>query len=78
MYMKLVWFWHTFHFPLAIFENVCDFVKITGETVGEVKAVSSMHQRKAEMASHSDAFIALPGFPSIFVSSYCPLVSMRV
>ncbi|KAH7669146.1 Cytokinin riboside 5'-monophosphate phosphoribohydrolase LOG protein [Dioscorea alata] len=35
--------------------------EITGETVGEVKAVSSMHQRKAEMASHSDAFIALPG-----------------
>nr|AXS75245.1 cytokinin riboside 5'-monophosphate phosphoribohydrolase [Phoenix canariensis]AXS75247.1 cytokinin riboside 5'-monophosphate phosphoribohydrolase [Phoenix paludosa]AXS75248.1 cytokinin riboside 5'-monophosphate phosphoribohydrolase [Phoenix reclinata]AXS75249.1 cytokinin riboside 5'-monophosphate phosphoribohydrolase [Phoenix sylvestris]AXS75252.1 cytokinin riboside 5'-monophosphate phosphoribohydrolase [Phoenix caespitosa]AXS75253.1 cytokinin riboside 5'-monophosphate phosphoribohydrolase len=35
--------------------------EITGETVGEVKAVASMHQRKAEMARHSDAFIALPG-----------------
>ncbi|KAJ9545955.1 hypothetical protein OSB04_025662 [Centaurea solstitialis] len=35
--------------------------EITGETVGEVKAVSSMHQRKAEMARHSDCFIALPG-----------------
>ncbi|XP_019710954.1 cytokinin riboside 5'-monophosphate phosphoribohydrolase LOG1 isoform X2 [Elaeis guineensis] len=35
--------------------------EITGETVGEVKAVASMHQRKAEMAQHSDAFIALPG-----------------
>ncbi|KAJ4774941.1 Cytokinin riboside 5'-monophosphate phosphoribohydrolase [Rhynchospora pubera] len=35
--------------------------EITGETVGEVKAVTSMHQRKAEMARHSDAFIALPG-----------------
>ncbi|XP_039033154.1 cytokinin riboside 5'-monophosphate phosphoribohydrolase LOG1-like [Hibiscus syriacus] len=35
--------------------------EITGETVGEVKAVSDMHQRKAEMARHSDAFIALPG-----------------
>ncbi|KAE9620563.1 hypothetical protein Lal_00019806 [Lupinus albus] len=35
--------------------------EITGETVGEVKAVSDMHQRKAEMAKHSDAFIALPG-----------------
>ncbi|MBA0794832.1 hypothetical protein Gohar_019123, partial [Gossypium harknessii] len=34
---------------------------ITGETVGEVKAVSDMHQRKAEMARQSDAFIALPG-----------------
>lgn len=35
--------------------------EITGETVGEVKAVADMHQRKAEMARHSDAFIALPG-----------------
>ncbi|KAK8713735.1 hypothetical protein V6N13_148946 [Hibiscus sabdariffa] len=35
--------------------------ELTGETVGEVKAVSDMHQRKAEMAKHSDAFIALPG-----------------
>ncbi|XP_029127186.1 cytokinin riboside 5'-monophosphate phosphoribohydrolase LOG1 isoform X2 [Cajanus cajan] len=34
---------------------------ITGETVGEVMAVADMHQRKAEMARHSDAFIALPG-----------------
>ncbi|KAJ9698082.1 hypothetical protein PVL29_007273 [Vitis rotundifolia] len=36
-------------------------MQITGETVGEVKAVADMHQRKAEMARHSDAFIALPG-----------------
>ncbi|KAK4778689.1 hypothetical protein SAY86_006217 [Trapa natans] len=35
--------------------------EITGETVGEVRPVSSMHQRKAEMARQSDAFIALPG-----------------
>uniref|UniRef100_A0ACD5YWN1 Uncharacterized protein n=1 Tax=Avena sativa TaxID=4498 RepID=A0ACD5YWN1_AVESA len=35
--------------------------EISGETVGEVKAVSGMHQRKAEMARQSDAFIALPG-----------------
>ncbi|XP_058098497.1 cytokinin riboside 5'-monophosphate phosphoribohydrolase LOG1-like [Magnolia sinica] len=35
--------------------------EITGETVGEVKPVASMHQRKAEMSRHSDAFIALPG-----------------
>ncbi|KAJ6739583.1 CYTOKININ RIBOSIDE 5'-MONOPHOSPHATE PHOSPHORIBOHYDROLASE LOG1 [Salix koriyanagi] len=35
--------------------------EITGETVGEVKAVADMHQRKAEMARNSDAFIALPG-----------------
>ena len=37
-------------------------MQITGETVGEVKAVADMHQRKAEMAKHSDAFIALPGW----------------
>ncbi|KAI7995681.1 Cytokinin riboside 5'-monophosphate phosphoribohydrolase LOG3 [Camellia lanceoleosa] len=35
--------------------------QLTGETVGEVKAIADMHQRKAEMAKHSDAFIALPG-----------------
>ncbi|XP_009108627.1 cytokinin riboside 5'-monophosphate phosphoribohydrolase LOG5 [Brassica rapa] len=35
--------------------------EITGETYGEVRAVADMHQRKAEMASHSDCFIALPG-----------------
>ncbi|KAJ8754753.1 hypothetical protein K2173_012142 [Erythroxylum novogranatense] len=35
--------------------------EITGETVGEVRAVSNMHQRKAEMARQADAFIALPG-----------------
>ncbi|KAL0383874.1 UNVERIFIED_CONTAM: Cytokinin riboside 5'-monophosphate phosphoribohydrolase LOG5 [Sesamum radiatum] len=33
----------------------------TGETVGEVRMVGGMHQRKAEMARHSDCFIALPG-----------------
>ncbi|XP_020587449.1 LOW QUALITY PROTEIN: cytokinin riboside 5'-monophosphate phosphoribohydrolase LOG1-like [Phalaenopsis equestris] len=35
--------------------------EITGETIGEVRAVSGMHQRKAEMARQADAFIALPG-----------------
>ncbi|PHT37632.1 Cytokinin riboside 5'-monophosphate phosphoribohydrolase LOG4 [Capsicum baccatum] len=35
--------------------------ELTGETVGEVKIVADMHQRKAEMLRHSDAFIALPG-----------------
>nr|VDD57253.1 unnamed protein product [Brassica oleracea] len=36
--------------------------ELTGEAVGEVRAVADMHQRKAEMARHSDAFIALPGY----------------
>ncbi|KAL8227149.1 hypothetical protein R6Q57_016981 [Mikania cordata] len=35
--------------------------EITGVTVGEVKAVADMHERKAEMARQADAFIALPG-----------------
>lgn len=35
--------------------------QLTGETVGEVRPVADMHQRKAEMARHSDCFIALPG-----------------
>ncbi|KAK9289939.1 hypothetical protein L1049_008101 [Liquidambar formosana] len=35
--------------------------EITGEPVGEVRTVSDMHQRKAEMARQADAFIALPG-----------------
>ncbi|KAG6490540.1 probable cytokinin riboside 5'-monophosphate phosphoribohydrolase LOG6 [Zingiber officinale] len=35
--------------------------EITGETLGELKEVTSMHQRKAEMARCADAFVALPG-----------------
>ncbi|KAF7074150.1 hypothetical protein CFC21_079060 [Triticum aestivum] len=35
--------------------------EITGVTVGEVVAVSGMHERKAAMARNADAFIALPG-----------------
>ncbi|KAK1326226.1 Cytokinin riboside 5'-monophosphate phosphoribohydrolase LOG5 [Acorus calamus] len=35
--------------------------EITGVTVGEVRAVADMHERKREMGLHSDAFIALPG-----------------
>ncbi|KAG6513622.1 hypothetical protein ZIOFF_023954 [Zingiber officinale] len=36
-------------------------IEISGETVGEVKVVSNMHERKAVMARQADAFIALPG-----------------
>ncbi|PHU00587.1 Cytokinin riboside 5'-monophosphate phosphoribohydrolase LOG4 [Capsicum chinense] len=35
--------------------------ELTGKTVGEVKVVADMHQRKPEMARNFDAFIALPG-----------------
>nr|CAB3478080.1 unnamed protein product [Digitaria exilis] len=36
-------------------------LEISGASVGEVKVVSDMHERKAEMARQADAFIALPG-----------------
>ncbi|CAA3000662.1 cytokinin riboside 5'-monophosphate phosphoribohydrolase LOG8-like isoform X1 [Olea europaea var. sylvestris] len=36
-------------------------IEISGETIGTVKIVSDMHERKAEMARESEAFIALPG-----------------
>eukprot|EP01018_Ginkgo_biloba_P018100 Gb_31422 [translate_table: standard] len=35
--------------------------EISGQTVGEVRTVADMHERKAEMARQADAFIALPG-----------------
>ncbi|KAF8681887.1 hypothetical protein HU200_045335 [Digitaria exilis] len=35
--------------------------EVSGETLGEVKVVRGMHERKSEMAKHADAFIALPG-----------------
>ncbi|RZC49678.1 hypothetical protein C5167_018109 [Papaver somniferum] len=36
-------------------------LEISGPTVGEVRVVPDMHERKAVMAKESDAFIALPG-----------------
>ncbi|KAA3477436.1 cytokinin riboside 5'-monophosphate phosphoribohydrolase LOG8-like isoform X1 [Gossypium australe] len=36
-------------------------LEISGETVGEVRTVIDMHERKAAMARESDAFVALPG-----------------
>ncbi|CAF1786649.1 hypothetical protein Bca4012_046394 [Brassica carinata] len=36
-------------------------IEISGETVGEVRVVADMHERKAAMAQESEAFIALPG-----------------
>eukprot|EP00246_Nothoceros_aenigmaticus_P016725 TRINITY_DN7794_c0_g1_i1.p1 TRINITY_DN7794_c0_g1~~TRINITY_DN7794_c0_g1_i1.p1 ORF type:complete len:221 (-),score=27.70 TRINITY_DN7794_c0_g1_i1:383-1045(-) len=35
--------------------------EISGHTVGELRAVTDMHTRKAEMAKQADAFIAMPG-----------------
>lgn len=36
-------------------------VEISGDSVGEVKVVDGMHERKALMSDTADAFIALPG-----------------
>lgn len=33
----------------------------TGEFIGETRVVRDMHERKAAMAEHADAFVALPG-----------------
>jgi hypothetical protein len=56
--------------------------------VGEVRIVSDMHERKAEMARQSEAFIALPGARSFFsatmnhtgnsVELNCPFLFRRV
>ncbi|ONI33169.1 hypothetical protein PRUPE_1G409400 [Prunus persica] len=37
-------------------------LEISGPTVGEVRTVTDMHERKASMAQEADAFIALPGY----------------
>lgn len=50
-------------------QSVNLFLKISGESIGEVKIVSDMHQRKAEMAHQSDAFIALPG---MYIAAHIP------
>ncbi|KAF0926494.1 hypothetical protein E2562_025985 [Oryza meyeriana var. granulata] len=53
-------------------------VEISGESVGEVIVVSDMHERKAEMARRSEAFVALPGdmfnITSLFLPSPITLV----
>ncbi|KAJ0980802.1 hypothetical protein J5N97_009057 [Dioscorea zingiberensis] len=46
--------------PLVL--DLSDEMQISGETIGEVKTVADMHERKSVMAKHADAFIALPGF----------------
>ncbi|KAL5807956.1 hypothetical protein ACOSQ3_028647 [Xanthoceras sorbifolium] len=46
---------------LGIIPKALSVGGITGNTIGEVQIVSDMHERKAEMFSHADAFIALPG-----------------
>ncbi|KAL6851677.1 hypothetical protein ACP4OV_020241 [Aristida adscensionis] len=46
---------------LGIIPRALMAIEISGESVGEVKVVSDMHERKAEMARQSEAFIALPG-----------------
>ena len=42
--------------------------QISGETVGELRIVADMHQRKSVMAENADAFIALPGMYTVCIS----------
>ncbi|KAL5794685.1 hypothetical protein ACOSP7_003279 [Xanthoceras sorbifolium] len=46
---------------LGIIPKALSVGDVTGNTIREVQIVSNMHERKAEMFSHADAFIALPG-----------------
>ncbi|XP_052208926.1 cytokinin riboside 5'-monophosphate phosphoribohydrolase LOG8 isoform X2 [Diospyros lotus] len=46
---------------LGVIPKALEPLEISGETVGEVKIVADMHERKAEMAKQADAFVALPG-----------------
>lgn len=36
-------------------------MQISGTTVGEIRVVESMHERKAIMFDEADAFISIPG-----------------
>ncbi|KAJ6816069.1 cytokinin riboside 5'-monophosphate phosphoribohydrolase LOG1-like [Iris pallida] len=46
---------------LGVIPNALLPHEISGDTIGEVKTVADMHERKSEMAKHANAFIALPG-----------------
>ncbi|KAH9288217.1 hypothetical protein KI387_032334, partial [Taxus chinensis] len=46
---------------LGVIPTALTPVEICGQTMGELKVVTGMHERKAEMARQADAFIALPG-----------------
>lgn len=46
------------------------FHQISGETVGEVRIVADMHERKAAMAQEAEAFIALPGEKNVFYTEF--------
>ncbi|KAG6501114.1 hypothetical protein ZIOFF_040982 [Zingiber officinale] len=53
-------------FPDKLFEKSSFLLwaikfQILGESIGEVKRVTDMHERKSEMVKNADAFIALPG-----------------
>lgn len=66
---------------VSLYVCMCVQPQITGETVGEVKPVADMHQRKAEMARNSDCFIALPGpihFSLLCINRSRELVSFLV
>ncbi|TXG48760.1 hypothetical protein EZV62_024635 [Acer yangbiense] len=56
---------------LATYDNI-------GDTVGEVKIISSMHERNAEMLDNADAFIVLPGSLGTLDELFKKRVSFRL
>ena len=46
---------------LGVIPTALEPVEVSGGSVGEVMVVRDMHERKAAMASASDAFVAMPG-----------------
>ena len=46
---------------LGVIPVALEPVEISGASVGEVRVVADMHERKALMARNPDAFVALPG-----------------
>ena len=45
---------------LGVIPTALEPVEVSGGSVGEVMVVRDMHERKAAMASASDAFVAIP------------------
>lgn len=67
-FFSLIFFFLKGNYLLFFSNFINSMQKISGESVGEVKVVTDMHERKAEMARQCDAFIALPGNFISFVS----------
>lgn len=87
MILILLFFYFLFELPgskfnidahvLAFQSPFCTVHQKIGETVGEVRAVAGMHQRKAEMARLSDCFIALPGSSPASLNIYLCIYNLH-